>query len=333
VTQHRDATLTKPVWASRAASAFAVLQEVYWAGGLFATRSDQWHYWWQAHALDSLVDAFERDHDPSHLEQAALHLECIRTQSGGLCNNDFYDDMQWLGLSTLRAWQHSHNAVFRDAALGLWADIQTGWNTHCGGGIAWGKNQLDYKNTPANAPAAILAGRLFAISADPADQLWATRIFDWLETHLLEPRTKLVWDGINRLGDGAIDKDWIFTYCQGVGIGAALEVGRVDLARQIAYTAHKHFGEVLPEEGSGDGGLFKGIFVRYLTEYIAQTGDSSSLGWLKHNAELVWRHHPDKPIGGDWTASSTGNVSLSQHLSGLMLLEGVAKLERLGILC
>jgi predicted alpha-1,6-mannanase (GH76 family) len=333
VTQQRGVAVTQTLWTDRAANAFGVLQAVYWNGGLFATHSDQWHYWWQAHALDSLVDAFERDRDTKHLEQAGQLLEAIRAQSGGLCNNDFYDDMQWLALSSLRAWQHSQNTVFQDAALELWADIQTGWNAHCGGGIAWKKTQTDYKNTPANAPAVILAARLFAAFGNPADQIWAAEIMEWLEVHLLEPQSKLVWDGMNRLGDGAIDKDWIFTYCQGVGIGAALEVGCVDLARQIAHTAHKYFGKVLPDEGSGDGGLFKGIFVRYLTQYIAQTRDEYSLAWLKHNAELVWQHHAGKPIGGDWAAPSKETISLSQHLSGLMLLEAAARLERLGILC
>jgi predicted alpha-1,6-mannanase (GH76 family) len=320
------------LWADRAASAFLVLQNTFWDGTLFATHSDQWHYWWQAHALDSLLDAFERDHDHTHLEQAKQHLEGIRQRAGGLCNNDFYDDMQWLGLGTLRAWQHSGDAVFKQAALELWNDIKTGWNTYCGGGIAWKKTQLDYKNTPANAPAAIFAARLFAAFGQPEDQPWANKIMAWLESHLLEPQTKLVWDGINRLGDGTIDKDWIFTYCQGVGMGAALATGRIGLAQHIAQAAHQHFGNLLPDEGTGDGGLFKGIFVRHLTEYIVQTKDSSRLAWLKHNAEILWQHHAHKPIGGDWAASAP-SVSLSQHLSGLMLLEGAAKLERLGILC
>ena len=32
------------------------------------------------------------------------------------------------------------------------------------------------------------------------------------------------WDGINRLGDGQIDKDWQFTYCQGYSSGAGIEL-------------------------------------------------------------------------------------------------------------
>ena len=56
------------------------------------------------------------------------------------------------------------------------------------------------------------------------DLEWARRIFEWQRQTLVDPETGLVWDGINRQGDGRIDKDWKFTYCQGVYIGAAVEL-------------------------------------------------------------------------------------------------------------
>ncbi|GFZ88774.1 hypothetical protein GCM10008018_38560 [Paenibacillus marchantiophytorum] len=93
-----------------------------------------------------------------------------------------------------------------------------------GGGIAWRKDQLDYKNTPANAPAAILAARLFQRFGDAEDLAWAQKIFAWNKAVLRDPGDGFIWEGSNRLGDQQIDKDWQFTYCQGVYLGASLEL-------------------------------------------------------------------------------------------------------------
>ncbi|MEI4878463.1 glycoside hydrolase family 76 protein, partial [Klebsiella pneumoniae] len=86
---------------------------------------------------------------------------------------------------------------------------------------------------------------------------------------------------INRQGDGRIDKDWRFTYNQGVYIGAAVELYRVTQDRSYLDEAWKTAAYVeqqmtspatgmLPSEGDGDGALFKGILVRYLLELIKE---------------------------------------------------------------
>ena len=85
----------------------------------------------------------------------------ILDRNGGVWPNDFYDDMEWLALAWLRAYNATGEEKYKEAALVLWEDIKTGWNEEQGGGIAWRKPQLNYKDTPANAPAVILAARLY----------------------------------------------------------------------------------------------------------------------------------------------------------------------------
>lgn len=336
----------------RAQQAFDALMTHYWneAEGLFEVRvpfvpaqhdlpSDPFHYWWQAHALDSLVDAFLRDGNALHLQRAARVLESTVQKNGGL-TNDYYDDMEWLALAALRAWDATSDPLFRQAALSLWADIQGGWNDHCGGGIAWRKPQLDYKNTPANAPAVILAARLYTRFGDPTDLVWAQRIFDWLESHLIDPDSGFVWDGLNRLGNGAIDRDWAFTYCQGVTVGAALELYGITgepeylaAAHRTARAARRELADPLthamPEEGAGDAGLFKGILARYLAQLVQATGDESTRQWLKVNADVAWKHRD--PVSGlsgtSWQTAPHFPLDLSTALSGVMLFEFMAALE------
>jgi predicted alpha-1,6-mannanase (GH76 family) len=337
----------------RAQHAFDALMAHYWneADGLFGIRvpfvpaehdlpSDPFHYWWQAHALDSLVDAFLRDGNALHLERAARVLGSIVRQNGGL-TNDYYDDMEWLALAALRAWDASQNPAFKDAALTLWADIQGGWNDHCGGGIAWRKSQLDYKNTPANAPAVILAARLYRHFGDPADLAWARRIFGWLEARLIDPDSGFVWDGLNRLGDGAVDRDWAFTYCQGVTVGAALELHALTGAPEYLVAAHRTaqaarigvadpMTQVMPDEGGGDAGLFKGILARYLAQLVQLTGDEPTRRWLDTNAATAWHHRdPASGLSGtSWSAPPHFPLDLTAALSGVMLFEQIAVLER-----
>lgn len=333
----------------QARSAFDALMTHFWNDdhGLFAIRVpmapagydlayDPLHYWWQAHALDSLVDAFLRDGQTLHLEQAARLLATVQHHNGGL-TNDYYDDMEWLALACLRASDAGGGAVFRDAALTLWADIQGGWNSHCGGGVAWRKTQLDYKNTPANAPAAILATRLYRRFGNPDDLAWAVRIFAWLEAHLIDPQSSFVWDGLNRLGDGQIDRDWDYTYCQGVTLGAALELWHatgeaayLTRARHTAQAALRHWPADPPDEGIGDAGLFKGILARYLAELERDDPNPPRRSWLEAAAATAWGcRDPTTGLSGtSWTAPPQFPLDLSAALSGVMLFETLAALNR-----
>ncbi|AZI44060.1 glycosyl hydrolase [Deinococcus psychrotolerans] len=336
----------------RAQQAFDDLMLHYWdePTGLFKIRvpvvhaehdlpSDPFHYWWQAHALDSLIDAFRRDGNALHLQRAARLLGSIQMQNASL-TNDYYDDMEWLALAALRAWDASQNPVFKHAALTLWADIQGGWNEHCGGGIAWRKPQLDYKNTPANAPAVILAARLYTRFGDASDLAWAQRIFGWLEAHLINPVSGFVWDGMNRLGDATTDRDWTFTYCQGVVVGAALELHHITEKPEYLAAAHRTAGaaltqladpvtQVMPDEGGGDAGLFKGILVRYLAQLVQVTGNESIRRWLTTNANAAWTYRDAASglSGRSWQALPQFPLELTAALSGVMLFEQMAALN------
>jgi predicted alpha-1,6-mannanase (GH76 family) len=323
-----------------------------------------------AHAVDNLVDAWSRTGEAMYRERLAQIYDGLLERNGGGWPNQFYDDMEWMAIAWLRVYQATGEDRYREVALVLWRDIQTGWNDHMGGGIAWRKPQLDYKNTPANAPAVILAARLYRAFGNKADLAWAVKIYDWLTGNLVDPATGFVWDGINRLGDGAIDKHWKFTYCQGVYIGAGLELYRVTreriYLRSALRTAYAAIAELvdpgtslLPPEGKGDGGLFKGIFVRYLTELILAVKGSREMGGsaelagvaeltevnelielnklievMKSNADVLWNQgrRDDLPLFGNcWNQPVEGKVDLSMQLSGVMLLEMMAALEKAGL--
>jgi predicted alpha-1,6-mannanase (GH76 family) len=334
----------KQFWNDIATRSSETLQARYWnpvsclfKNGYPEARDERFHYWWQAHAMDTLIDAFERCGEPIYLLRAEQLLQGIFKRNGGKMTNDFYDDMQWLALALLRLYDVTKKANYLEHVQTLWQDIQTGWNEHCGGGIAWRKPQLDYKNTPANGPAVILAARLYQRLQNECDLETAQKIYDWLQAYLLDPDTGFVWDGMNRQGDFKIDKDWKFTYCQGVVVGAGLELYRATKDKSYLQQAQRTARAglevlcdedgILPDEGGGDGGLFKGILVRYLTLLQLEQPDSVVFKVLQTNGEaLVALQSP--LAGTSWRVKANDPVELSSALSGVMLSEALAKIDR-----
>lgn len=88
----------------------------------------------------------------------------------------------------------------------------------------------------------------------------------------------MVYDNIDSR-TGEIQTNWIFTYNQGTFIEAAVELHKILGEKSYlndAMLAADHTtstlvnNSVLKSEGEGDGGLFKGIFIRYFTDLIQQ---------------------------------------------------------------
>ncbi len=343
--------MTATLWQARADEAQRMLEERYWNPSIRMYNIQSpcpngecntiFHYWWMAHAVEALTDGLERTGDPRYAQRLSELYDGLLTRNGGVWPNPLYDDMEWMAIGWLRAHRATGEARYKEAALLLWADIQTGWNDHMGGGIAWQKSQLDYKNTPANAPAAILAARLYEAFGDPADLAWAEKIYRWLRQSLVDPETGFVWDGMNRQQDGVIDKDWKFTYCQGVYIGAAVELYRLTGESQYKRDAEQTWRAALaeltrepdrlfPAEGTGDGGLFKGILARYGGHLaLLPDADSDAAEVLYANAQALWQASGEGAtlFGGAWDEQPAGEVELSTQLSGVILLEAAALLE------
>ncbi|SEO38316.1 Predicted alpha-1,6-mannanase, GH76 family [Paenibacillus sp. OV219] len=341
------------VWSERADLAQKELLSSFWNEdrGLFNNAvpcidqqcDNPFNYWWLAHAVDVLTDGYERTGDMQYVKQLDKLYQGLLGRNGGDFINDYYDDMEWMALAWLRAYDATGDERYQQAAMTLWQDIQTGWNDAVGGGIAWRKSQTDYKNTPANAPAIILAARVYEHTKAAADLEWAKKLYDWEKSNLVDPDTGLVWDGINRQGDGAVDKNWLFTYSQGVFIGAGVELYQItkeqpylDDARKTADNLKNDFlsstTDMLPFEGGDDAGLFKGVLVRYIGELIKVDPAQKELReMLLTNAKALWEDGKaeDKALfSNSWDQTPDEVVQLSTELSGVMLLEQAAQVEK-----
>jgi predicted alpha-1,6-mannanase (GH76 family) len=118
------------------------------------------HYWRNAHALDVLVDAYVRKNDPQIKTRMDELLDGMKAKNGNTYINHFYDDMEWMALACLRAYEATSDVKYKTVAEQVWTDIKGGWDDTWGGGFYWNKERKN-KNTPANAPACIIASRMY----------------------------------------------------------------------------------------------------------------------------------------------------------------------------
>jgi predicted alpha-1,6-mannanase (GH76 family) len=264
------------VWANRAASAEAAVTKRHlkrlW--GLPGTQlgavawpmtrqqgSGTWHYWWQAHLLDNLVDAQVRDPQPEREIRIRRQIRSHRLRNNGSWINDYYDDMAWLALALERAGRLA--GVEKPGALKkLCEQFINAWVPEDGGGIPWRK-QDQFFNAPANGPAAIFLSRY-------DDRLRrAQQMSDWIDETLIDPETHLVFDGIKA---GSLVRAQ-YTYCQGVVLGLETELAartedadHADRVHRLVAAVRDNMAPdgVIKGAGGGDGGLFNGILARYL---------------------------------------------------------------------
>ncbi|AKK11928.1 glycoside hydrolase family 76 protein [Corynebacterium uterequi] len=346
-----------------------------------------WHYWWQAHYIDCLVDAALRDPSNDNRQTIVRTLRGIRLRNGKFTRNRYYDDKAWLALALGRAVElpkfpaHRFQSALKDLELNIIAGIDS-----VTGVLPWRVGETFF-NVPSNGPGAIMLAR-----SGRLDQ--AVSITDWIFDNLIND-DGLVMDGIRMRMDGPEIVRTIHPYNQGTAMAACLEVAlelrkragfgyeegvagiddaeRIDesmrfitrireLVQAVAVHMATPAGVIDWETGDGDGGLFKGILVRYLADVAVRLPADSPVNraakklaarLVLASAESVWNHRLEVdglPIfPTDWTAdahlphnyglgpTSFGEAvgviriaerDLSVQLSGWMLLEAAARVAK-----
>jgi predicted alpha-1,6-mannanase (GH76 family) len=327
-----------------------------WPASLGGRLHKHWNYWWQAHLLDCVVDAQLRHPTPARAALIGRLVRGVHLRNFMVWTNDYYDDIAWLGLAMLRASKAIELPVGGPLTK-ITAQLRSGWTDHGGGGIWW-RRKDDFKNVPANGPAAILLARWSEAGGERSDKQRARSMTEWMEQQLRDERTDLLWDGLHVNEDGTV-RDLVkivYTYCQGVFLGACLELADSDTsdasgvwaarAERTINAVAKHVAEdgVLPGKGAGDGGLFAGILARYLAlaaVRLPQHGGDVAAGLVLSSAEAAWRNRAlarSGPLfGPEWSQPAVSPRSprdprlerdLSVQLSGWMVLEAAAMLER-----
>ncbi|MEV7134520.1 glycoside hydrolase family 76 protein [Arthrobacter sp. NPDC093128] len=330
-----------------------------------------WHYWWQAHYVDCLVDAgrrelargarFDGGNRPSAGQLASRLVTGIRLRNFLTVVNNYYDDMAWLALSTLRleklaeATRRPGSRRHARIRKSLTLQFDSASTDDLGGGTFW-STKRDFKNTPATAPVALYYART-------GNTAKAQALVDWLHAKLFDPAHGMYQDGLRIGSNGEVVLEAaIYTYNQGPVLGALLELGgqpNLDRAAGLVDAVARHLtrpatlasgrtAPVLRCDGTGDGGLFTGILTRYLalaatdgrlpdrTRAIAAALviDTAQALWegrravdpaeplARQGALLVFSVFPETPASRAYPAGAA--VELSTQLQAWMVLEAAA---------
>ena len=336
-----------------------------------------WHYWWQAHYVDCLVDTgrrelgdgatpaarFDGPDRPSAGRLASRLVTGIRFRNLLTFVNNYYDDMAWLALSTLRleklAEETRRPGRRRNARIRRTLTLQfdSASTDDLGGGTFWSKKR-DFKNTPATAPVALY----YARTGNPAK---AQALLDWLDARLFDDNQGLYLDGVRISSTGeAMVESAVYTYNQGPVLGALLELGgEANLARAatVVEAVQQHLARPSPDtpgtqvlrcDGTGDGGLFTGILARYLAIASADARlpgtvrataarlvlDTADAFWdgrrpitdaeplAGHAGKLIFSSLPETPAADTYPPGAA--VELSTQLQAWMVLEAAATVRQ-----
>ncbi|MGD7705658.1 glycoside hydrolase family 76 protein [Microlunatus sp. Y2014] len=288
----------------------------------------EWHYWWQAHLIDCLVDAQDREPTPQRRRRIVRITRSHRLRNLTGWTNSYFDDMAWLGLALERADRVAgvrHRvglAQLTDQLVDHWTErrVSDSGVVVRVGGLPW-RRGADFFNTPANGPAAILLARTGHLGR-------AIRMADWLDGVVRDAGSGLVYDGVRV---NTLMAREIYSYCQGVVLGVEVELARrvdpelhgVRAARLVqAVAQHLCTAGVITGGSGGDGGLFNGILARYLalvatglpgSTPTAARARATATSIVLASAEACWHHRAEVAADGstllplfghDWTSGA-----------------------------
>ena len=270
-----------------------------------------WHYWWHAHLVHVLTEA-ER-HRPAAPRRRRIRalLRGVAVRTAGSWTTPFYDDIAWMGLALAAARPRSHARARIARTLERAIDPAVG-------ALPWRTGSVLY-NAPANGPAAM-------VLAPSRHRGRAAELSAWISATLDDPGTGLVRDGIEH---GVVRPD-LWTYNQGVAIGAAIALGdrarAADVVRAVERWCAPDDG-LFPAAGGGDGGLFAGILARYLAiaAHRLAAEDAARARRLVHrNAEALWANRADGLFPADprrRAVRAGDDLDLSVQLGAWITLE------------
>ncbi|GAA1663348.1 hypothetical protein GCM10009765_11070 [Fodinicola feengrottensis] len=244
------------------------------------------------------------------------------------------DDTEWWGIAWIQAYDLTHDAKYLSMAQTIGQYVQGYWDTTCGGGVWWNRERT-YKNAITNGLyvrlAAALHNRLLA------DTTWLGRAiagWNWFSASGMINASGLVNDGID---SGCHNNGGtVWTYNQGLAMGAALELWRATGDPTQLAAARRLADAAITSSSLSPNGIltescdpantcddnqkqFKGIFMRYLLDLLTATGDSGYRGYAQRQADAIWQHDRDplNRIGQRWAGATPNAQDWRTQASGL----------------
>jgi len=267
--------------------------------------------WWNAaNALTAVIAYIQRSGDDQYRGVIARTFSAGRRRHRNFVNS-FYDDNGWWGLAWVAAYDLTGEDRYLDAAVTIFANMVTGWDDTCGGGVWWNTDR-QYKNAITNELFLTLAARLHQRCPGDTGYLeWALREWDWFTARGLVGAGGLVNDGLTAgcANNGGVT----WTYNQGVVLGGLTALHEITgessylvQAEAIADAALSQLITAPPASVPGilleadelgtdpkdaDRPQFKGIFMRNLYDLSLRSGKPAYAEFIRVNAQSIWANN------------------------------------------
>ena len=217
----------------------------------------------------------------------------------------FYDDNVRIALDYLEAYKLTGRTDYLERSKLLWEFIISGWDDKAGGGIYWNEQRKLSKNTCSNAPAAVLAFKLFETTDEYEYFERGLDIYVWTKKTLQDRSDHLYFDNIDL--EGNIDRQK-YACNSGQMMQAAVllynitgEMSFLKEAEKIGVSAIFYFTQ---EFQSADGRIFRlfkntdnwfiAVMMRGYTELYNTDGNPEFLLIFKENLDHVWENVRDE---------------------------------------
>jgi len=225
----------------------------------------------------------------------------------------YYDDNIWLALDFCELYSLSQKSVYLEKSVSIWQFVISGWDDKLGGGIYWCEQKKQSKNTCSNAPAVVLALKLFEATGDSVFYNRGLRIYNWTKNNLQDSTDHLYFDNINL--SGKVDRRK-YTYNSGQMLQASAMLYRLtgnkdylEEAQRIAQSAINYFTEAYTTADGKNirlfkntGNWFNAVLLRGYAELYRIDKNDQYRSVFRDNLDQLWDHVRDKNglFSKDW---------------------------------
>lgn len=288
----------------------------YLADGSDTVRGDKVAYLWPTSglfsAVNALLSATGNQRYGEMLEEMILPgLQCyydtVRVppcyQSyivNAGCSDRYYDDNIWLGIDFLESYELTGKQAYLDKAEQIWEFLESGRDSVLGGGIYWCEQKKKSKNTCSNAPASVLALKLYRATRNEIYLKAGKDLYHWTKNILQDTDDNLYYDNIKL--DGTIDKAK-YAYNSGQMLQAAAllyqltgEPQYTDAVEKLSKACDDYFfeepDERFPFRRIRNGNVwFVSIMLRGFEEAYAVNKDPQYLENFIATLDYMWEHN------------------------------------------
>ena len=210
----------------------------------------------------------------------------------------FYDDNVWLGIDFADLYAVTGATAWLHRAEEVWRFVLSGEDARTGGGIYWCEQKRQSKNTCSNAPATVMALKLYQATGRRTYLEKGIALYEWTRRRLYDRKERLYSDHVNL--DGSIGRAK-FAYNSGQMLQAACllyaATGEQDYLLQADTLAQACGQRFFRRTENGalrvkfDHIWFEAVMLRGYIEYGHHRDASEYIQGYALELDELWRQH------------------------------------------